>query len=55
MRTELTKLAEKNGWTFVRQKKHIIYKKGIDFCAIPNHNKINHNTYKKIVKLLKGV
>lgn len=55
-RRELMKLAEKLGWVFLRQTNHIIYKKGIDIVAIPNHNKIKKPTYKQIVKTLnKGV
>lgn len=53
-RTELVKLAEKNGYKFVSQKKHIKMSNGETIILIPNHNKINNLTKIRIEKQIKS-
>lgn len=50
-RTNLHKMLCQAGFILVRSSKHLIYKNSFGkTIAVPNHNKMNSLTYKRIVK-----
>ena len=54
-RTKIQKELRKAGFTLVRQSKHFVYKNDIgQTIIVPNHNKMNEFTYRKIMKQVKG-
>lgn len=50
-RTKLKKILTQAGFILVRQTRHLIYRddRG-NTVVVPNHNNINHSTFKKIMK-----
>lgn len=50
-RTKLQKLLKKSGFKLIRKSKHFVYRNEAgNTVIIPNHNKMNNNTFKKIKK-----
>lgn len=51
---DLIKLVEQNGFKFIRNSKHIIYRKNDTVLAIPHTKIIKRNTFKDIKKRMES-
>ena len=51
---DLIKLVEENGFVFVRNSKHIIYRKNATILTIPHGKTIKRNTFKDILKKIEN-
>lgn len=51
-RTKLQKILKKNGFVLIRSKRHFVYRNETtgQTIIVPNHNKMNPITFKKIIK-----
>ena len=54
-RTKIQKLLKKQGFELIRNSKHLIYRNETgQTVVVPNHNRMNIITYRKILKQIEG-